>query len=212
VSRAISVEQTTNLGGGACWSKAEVDAVVAAARAAGLVTHMDGARLLNAAVATGTPAADFAAGFDSVWIDLSKGLGAPVGAVLAGSQEFIKSAWLWKQRLGGAMRQTGILAAAGLYALDHHVDRLAEDHANARRFAEGIADVPGLTLDPAELRTNIVVFAVRGDAGAFVRRLLEDGVRLTVVSNGMVRAVTHLDVDRAGIERAIQAVRTAAPA
>lgn len=208
VSRAISVEQTTNLGGGACWSRAEVDAVVAAARAAGLATHMDGARLLNAVVATGTPAADFAAGFDSVWIDLSKGLGAPVGAVLAGSREFIQAAWLWKQRLGGAMRQTGILAAAGLYALDHHVDRLADDHANARRFAEGIADVPGISLDPEEVGTNIVVFSVRGDAGAFVRRLLEEhGVRVTVVSNGMVRAVTHLDVDQQGIDQAIAGVR-----
>ena len=113
---------------------------------------MDGARLMNAVVASGIPAADYAAPFDSVWIDFSKGLGAPVGAVLAGSRDFIHEAWRIKQQIGGAMRQAGIIAAACLYALDHHVERLADDHANARHLAEGLAEIPGIELDPATRR------------------------------------------------------------
>src|SRR5882672_3268754 len=138
-SRLLWVEQTSNLGGGSIWPLARINEVTAAARRHGLSTHLDGARLMNAVVASGVAARDFAAPFDSAWIDFTKGLGAPVGAALAGSREFITEAWRLKQQMGGAMRQAGIIAAGGVYALRHHVKRLAEDHANAKRLAEGLA-------------------------------------------------------------------------
>ena len=140
----VSVEQTANIGGGTIWKKAALDEIVAIAKANGMATHMDGARLLNATVATGIPAAEMTAGWDSAWIDFSKGLGAPIGGVLAGSAAFIDEVWRWKQRLGGAMRQAGVIAAACIHALDHHVDRLAEDHANARALARGLAQIQGI--------------------------------------------------------------------
>ncbi len=205
VSRLLSVEQTSNLAGGTVWPLEAVRSVCDVAHEGGLVTHMDGARLLNAVVASGTPAAEFARSFDTVWIDLSKGLGCAVGAVLAGTKAFIQEAWRWKQRLGGAMRQSGILAAAGLYALDHHVERLAEDHDNARRFAAAIAGSPGISLDPARVQSNIVVIELVGDRftpDELVRRLAARGVRLSIVGAGRVRAVTHLDVSRAQAEEA----------
>ncbi len=206
-SRLVSVEQTSNLGGGACWPLGAIEEVCAMARGHGLATHMDGARLLNAVVARGVAARAYAAPFDSVWIDLSKGLGAPVGAVLAGSRTFIEEAWRWKQRLGGAMRQAGIVAAAGLYALRHHVARLAEDHTRARRLAVALAGLPGVRLDPAAVETNIVIFDVAGSgssAHVFAERALEEhGVRFSVLGPTTVRAVTHLDVADEGIERAM---------
>jgi threonine aldolase len=208
-SRLVSVEQTSNLGGGACWPLAAVRDVCTAARRHGMSAHMDGARLLNAVVATGVAARDFAASFDSAWIDLSKGLGAPVGAVLAGSKSFIAEAWRWKQRLGGALRQAGILAAAGSYALRHHVARLADDHARAKRLAVELAALPGVTLDPETVETNIVIFDVSGSGlsgNAFAERALEGhGVRFSVMGPATVRAVTHLDVTDEGIELAIGA-------
>src|SRR5215467_13241921 len=139
--RLVEVEQTANRGGGACWSVDALHAVTRAAHAHGLSTHMDGARLMNAAVALGVPATDLTEGCDSVWLDFTKGLAAPLGAVLAGSREFIGQAWRWKQRLGGSMRQGGICAAACLYALDHNIDRLAEDHTNAKSLARGMAQI-----------------------------------------------------------------------
>ncbi|MGE0726091.1 MAG: low specificity L-threonine aldolase, partial [Alphaproteobacteria bacterium] len=154
--RLVCIENTANLGGGTIWPLATVRAVADAAKKRGLAMHMDGARLMNAVVASGVPAADFAAPCDSAWIDLTKGLGCPVGAVLTGSRAFIDEAWRLKHRWGGAMRQAGILAAAGLHALDHHVDRLAEDHANARRLAEGLAAIPGVAVDLASAETNMV--------------------------------------------------------
>jgi len=204
-SRVVSVENTSNYGGGRCWPIERVHEVTAVAREHGLAAHMDGARLLNAVVATGTSAADFAEPFDSAWIDFSKGLGAPVGAVLAGSRDFIQEAWVWKQRLGGAMRQAGIVAAACVYALDHHVERLADDHVNARVLAEGLADLPGVALDPSTVETNIVVFELEGmRAETFAGRMLEEhGVRVSTLGPGTVRAVTHLDVDREGVEAAL---------
>jgi threonine aldolase len=170
---------------------------------------MDGARLLNAVVASGVPAADYAAPFDSVWIDFSKGLGAPVGAVLAGSRDFIHEAWRIKQQIGGAMRQAGIIAAACLYALDHHVERLADDHANARHLAEGLAEIPGIELDPATVETNIVWFDVRGSRSAIElgAALKEQGVLIGAFGPTRMRAVTHLDVDRADIDDALEALR-----
>jgi threonine aldolase len=208
-SRLVWVEQTSNLGGGSIWPLERMEAVARAGRARGLAAHMDGARLMNAVVATGIPARTYAAEFDSAWIDFSKGLGAPVGAALAGSREFIAEAWRFKQQMGGAMRQAGIIAAGGIYALRHHVERLAEDHARARRLAEGLAALPGVKLDPAEVETNIVFFDVAGtlDAPAVVERLLAHGVRMGALGPRTVRAVTHLDVGAAGIDTALAAAR-----
>jgi threonine aldolase len=210
-TRAVSIEQTSNVSGGICWPLEQIEEVCRAAHAGGLVTHMDGARLLNAVVARSTPARKFAAPFDSAWIDLSKGLGAPVGAVLAGSRDFIEEAWRYKQRFGGAMRQAGIIAAAGVYALHHHVDRLAQDHERARRLAQGLASIPGIGIDPNRVETNIVVFEVRGLTGDEfgARTLASHGVRFSVLGPSTVRAVTHLDISPDGIERALTAARAA---
>src|SRR5580704_17964076 len=202
-SRLVSVEQTTNLGGGHVWPNETIAGVLEVARAHGLRAHLDGARLLNAVVASGVPAHEFASGFDTAWIDFTKGLGAPVGAVLAGPRELIDEAWRWKQMLGGAFRQSGIVAAGCLYALDHHVDRLAEDHVHARLLARGLAALPGVTLDPADIETNIVIFSV-DDAPGLVQRLA-DRVELQAFDEHRVRAVTHLDVSRAEIELALEA-------
>jgi threonine aldolase len=206
--RLVEVEQTSNLGGGAIWPLATLKAIAGIARSAGLSTHMDGARLLNACVASGVDAAAYAQEFDSVWIDFSKGLGAPGGAVLAGSHAFCAEAFRLKLRWGGAMRQSGIIAAACEYALDRHVDRLAEDHANARRLADGLAGLAGIAIDPTEVETNLVYFDVAASgmtAAAFTAALLAKGVRMTEMGATRVRAVTHLDVDASMIERAIDA-------
>jgi threonine aldolase len=206
--RLVCVEQPTNMGGGRVWPLAQVEAILGVAREHGLRTHLDGARLMNAAVASGVDAADWARGFDSAWLDFTKGLGAPVGACLAGSAELIAEAWRWKQMLGGAMRQSGIVSAAGLHALDHHVDRLADDHARARRLAEGLAALPGVDIDAATVETNIVIFGVP-DAPAFCAALERAGVGMLPVRPDRVRAVTHLDVDDGGIERALEAAEGA---
>jgi threonine aldolase len=206
--RLVCVEQPTNLAGGRIWPERQVRDVLGVALAHGLRTHLDGARLLNAVVASGTSAAAYASGFDTAWIDFTKGLGAPVGACLAGPQELIDEVWRYKQMLGGAMRQAGIIAAAGLHALDHHVERLADDHARARRLAEGLAELGGLEIAPADVETNIVIFAVP-DAPAFCAALAAQDVRMGALDTRRVRAVTHLDVDDAGIDRALEAARTA---
>jgi threonine aldolase len=207
-SRLVSVEQTTNLAGGRIWPQQQIRDVLDVARAHGMRAHLDGARLLNAAVATGVSAADYASGFDTAWIDFTKGLGAPVGACLAASRELIEEAWRYKQMWGGAFRQSGIVAAAGLYALDHHVERLADDHANARFLAEGLAELPGVELDPAAVESNIVILTVP-DPGGFVDALARAGVQVSRVGPTLIRMVTHLDVDRAGCERALAAARQA---
>jgi threonine aldolase len=172
----------------------------------GLRAHLDGARLLNAVVATGIPAGEYARRFDTVWIDFTKGLGAPVGAALAGSRVLIEEAWRYKQMFGGAMRQAGIVAAGALYALEHHVERLAEDHANARLLAAGLAELPQVAIDPAAVETNIVIFEVP-DAIATCGTLWQQGVQLVPLDARRIRAVTHLDVDRAGIELALEKLR-----
>jgi threonine aldolase len=170
---------------------------------------MDGARLLNAVVASGVSAREYAAPFDSAWIDFTKGLGAPVGAALAGTRAFIDEAWRHKQQMGGAMRQAGIIAAGGVYALRHHVKRLADDHVNARRLAEGLASLPGVSLDPSTVETNIVIFELTGEltAPVAVERLLTHGVRMGALGPRAIRAVTHLDIDASGIDRALAAAR-----
>jgi len=212
-SRLVSVEQTSNFGGGTIWPLATLKDIVAVGREAGLVLHMDGARLLNAVVASGVSAKDYAGPFDSAWIDLSKGLGGPVGGVLAGSREFIRQAWRLKQRWGGAMRQAGFLAAAGIYALDHHVERLAEDHGNARRLARGLAALPGIRLPPGEVQTNIVFFDVGGTGRSpadIVAALKAKGVGMGgggLFGPSTMRAVTHIGVSRAGIDTALGAMR-----
>jgi threonine aldolase len=206
-ARLVCVEQTTNLGGGRIWSREAIDDVLEVAARNELRTHLDGARLLNAAVASGRSAASFAAGFDTAWIDFSKGLGAPVGACLAGSRDLIEEAWRYKHMFGGAMRQAGVVAAGALWALEHNVERLAEDHENARVLAAGLAETEGVSIDPAAVETNIVIFEV-ADAGGLVERLGAAGVQLRH-RGSEVRAVTHLDVDRAGIERALAEIRTA---
>jgi threonine aldolase len=207
-SRLVSVEQTSNNAGGRVWPLEQVRAVVDVARANGLRLHLDGARLMNAVVASGVAAHEWTRGFDTAWIDFSKGLGAPVGAALAGSRKLIDEAWRHKQMSGGAMRQAGIIAAGALHALDHHVERLADDHANARALAEGLAELPGVELNPVTVETNIVVFGVP-DAEAFCASLAQDGVLMGPLDARTVRAVTHLDVDADGIRRALDAARKA---
>jgi threonine aldolase len=197
-SRLVSVEQTTNMGGGRVWPLDTLRAVVEVAREHELRAHMDGARLMNAVVAAGVPAADYGSMFDTAWIDFTKGLGAPVGAVLAGSAELMAEAWRWKQMMGGAFRQSGIVAAGCLYALDNHVERLAEDHENARALADGLA---ALGLDVVAPDTNIVIFAA---PEGFAQRMAERGVELSGTPDGRVRAVTHLDVDRSQVEEALE--------
>jgi len=208
--RMVLVEQTANLGGGTVWPLDALNEVAALAHAHGMVTHMDGARLMNASVASGVSAADMAAGFDTVWLDFTKGLGAPLGAVLAGSSAFIDAAWRWKQRLGGALRQGGINAAACLYALDHHVDRLADDHAAARALARGLAQVPGLLVEMPE--TNLV-YIDTGQTGLTAdlvqERARRAGVLVSVMGRFRVRACTHLDVNPSGVAKAISALRDA---
>ena len=209
--RMMLVEQTANMGGGTVWPLAVLNAVAALAHAHDMVTHMDGARLLNAAVAAGVPAADMATGYDTVWLDFTKGLGAPLGAVLAGTAETIDAAWRWKQRLGGALRQGGMCAAGCLYALDHHVERLAQDHANARHLARALAQVPGLVVEPPE--TNLVYFDCAGTgqtAQSLAERAREQGVLVSVMGRYRVRACTHLDVAAAMVDEAVAAIRTAA--
>ena len=206
----VAVEQTANAGGGSVWPLALLTEVLSAAHEAGLSTHMDGARLLNAVVAAGVTAQEMAAHCDSVWLDFTKGLGAPLGAVLCGSDAFIDEAWRWKQRLGGSLRQAGICAAACLYALDHNVERLAEDHANARLLARGLRQVPGLAVEEPE--TNLVFFdtsAAGLTADALANRVRQQGILLSTVGPSRVRACTHLDVDAAGVDRAVQTISNA---
>ena len=184
------------------WDRAELERIGAAAREHGVASYLDGARLLNAAAARGDDPAALAAPFDLVSLALSKGLGCPVGSVLAGTRDDVAALVRYRRMLGGAMRQAGVLAAAGVHALDHHVDRLAEDHANARVIGERLAALDGVDLDLDALETNIVVFHLRDgapDAAAVVARAAERGVQVMAFGPRTVRAVTHLDVDARGL-------------
>jgi threonine aldolase len=202
----LALENTHNSSGGRCWPLDELETLTAAARERGLRTHLDGARIMNAAVATGVTSSEIGGLFDTVTICLSKGLGCPLGALLAGSVEAMERAWREKHLFGGAMRQAGIVAAAGVYALDHHVERLAEDHARARRLAEGW-DAAGMPVDLEQVETNFVQLDV-GTLGLgrdeALARLRDAGVGLSsTIHPTVVRAVTHLDLDDESIDRAI---------
>lgn len=200
-----AVENTHNRAGGRVFPQAEAEAVCAAARAEGAATFLDGARLWNAAAATGLPPADLAAPFDLVAVSFSKGLGAPAGSALAGPRSVIQEAIRHRRRLGGAMRQAGILAAAALYALDHHLERLAEDHHNARLLAETLSLSSRVRLDPRAVETNIIIFDLADgapDAAAVAAGAEEAGVLLMPVGPRTLRAVTHLDVTAVQCRRA----------
>ncbi|WP_375409476.1 threonine aldolase family protein [uncultured Methylobacterium sp.] len=212
-SALVSIEQTTSFSGGSVWALDDMRRIRDIAHERGLKAHIDGARLLNAVVATGITAADYADGFDSVWIDLSKGLGCPVGAVLCGTGEFVVEAWRWKYRLGGAMRQSGVLAAAGLYALDHHVEQLRIDNSHIRLLHGVIADAPGLGFDPTAGQSNILCFSVTGlgvTAPEFARGCLAHDVRVRAIGNHQIRVTTHIDVTRSQVERAAEVIRAEA--
>ncbi len=196
----VAVENTHNRAGGRIFPLEQQKDVAVACREQGLRLHLDGARLLHAVVATGIPAPVWAEPFDSVSFCLSKGLGAPVGSVVCGSAQLIRSVHRARKMLGGGMRQAGLLAAAGLYALEHHVERLAEDHANARRLADGLERL-GYRVDPSP-ETNIVVFEVR-DTPEFLRATRERSLLVNPVESGRFRAVTHLDASRADVEEAL---------
>jgi threonine aldolase len=201
----VEVENTHNRCGGIVFPLAECRRIGAAARERGIASYLDGARLFNAALASGDAPSAYAEAFDLVAVSLSKGLGAPVGSVLAGSRDLIESAVRYRRMFGGAMRQAGLLAAAGLYALDHHMARLAEDHANARRIGELLAENPRVDLELATVQTNIIVFRLKPgapDAATVVERARAQGVLLFAFGARTVRAVTHLDVSAAQCERA----------
>jgi len=201
----VEVENTHNRAGGVVFPPDGAAAICAAARDLGIATYLDGARLFNAAVADGSSARDLAASFDLVSISLSKGLGAPGGSLIAGSRPTIGAAVRYRRMAGGAMRQVGIFAAAGLFALDHNIGRLADDHANARLIADRLAGSRHVVLDPAAVRTNIIVFGLTDDgpdAAAVVARARERGVLVFAFGPRTVRAVTHLDVRRADCDRA----------
>jgi threonine aldolase len=203
-SRLVCVENTHNRGGGSVWPLERVAEVAAIAREAGLRMHLDGARLWNASVASGIPEREYARHFDSVSVCFSKGLGAPVGSALAGTAEFIARARRFRKMFGGGMRQAGIIAAGALYALEHHRQRLTEDHANAKLLAEGIARLPGIELNAAGVETNIVIFRVRSmPAARLVELLHQAGVLVLATGPDEIRAVTSLEVNRRDIERAV---------
>jgi threonine aldolase len=203
-TRLVCVENTHNRGGGKIWSLDQIQHVAAAARNHGLQLHLDGARLWNAVVATRIPERDYAAHFDTVSVCFSKGLGAPVGSALVGSRGFIERARRFRKMFGGGMRQAGIIAAGALFALRQHRERLAEDHANAKSLAFGLAAVSGLDADPAEVETNMVRFRVRSlQAQHLVDRLRAQGVLVLAVGPDTIRAVTSLMVSSEDIQAAV---------
>jgi threonine aldolase len=205
----ISLENTHNMAGGTVYPTAVAEEICDGAHATGLRVHLDGARIFNASVALGKPVAEITKKFDSVMFCLSKGLGAPVGSLLVGSKKFIEQARVYRKALGGGMRQAGVLAAAGLIALEEGPKRLPEDHANAKLLAEGLAKLRGIKIDPKKVETNIIVFDMRGtgmDSAAFTRKLMEKNVLASGISPTEIRIVTHMDVDRGACERALEAI------
>ena len=209
-AKLLSIEQTTNLGGGAIWPLKQISMISEFAHNAGLYTHMDGARLLNACVASNTAAATYAQHFDSVWIDFAKGLGAPMGAVIAGSTSFIDKVWHYKFQQGGTMHQAGILAAGCLYALENNVDRLAEDHAHAAQLATLLAEIPHIVIQPNEVQTNIVIFSIECQtmtAFDLVELLRRKGIRLLAIDAKTLRAILHMDISINDIQMVVSALK-----
>ena len=203
----VVIENTHNRGGGTCWPVEAIVEIRAVANEAGLKMHLDGARLMNACVATGKKPIDYTQHFDTASICFSKGLGAPVGSAVAGTKETVHRMHRMRKVFGGGMRQAGIIAAAAQYALEHHADRLAEDHENARRLAEGAAELPHISIDLDVVQTNIVYMDVDpsfGTAGQLEDALRDEGVWMLALGERSIRAVTHLDVTREGIDRALQ--------
>ncbi len=206
-TRVVAVENTHNMAGGLCWDRALLAEVVQVTHQLGMVAHLDGARIWNAAVATGVTEGELAAGFDSISVCMSKGLGAPAGSLVAGSKPLIKACHRFRKMYGGGMRQSGILAAAGVFALENHRSRLADDHAHAKALAEALLGAPGLAVDVTRVHTNIVMIDLeRGTARALVELAREHGVLLGATGERRVRAVTHLDVDRDGVLRAARVI------
>jgi len=203
----VMVENTHNHGGGVVFPLKDLGEICAEAHSRGLKAHLDGARVFNAAAALGLNVREITKHFDSVSFCLSKGLGAPVGSVLCGSRLFIEGALRFRKMFGGGMRQAGILAAAGVWALEHNVERLVEDHKQARRLAEALEELPGIEIDLRKVQTNIIIFSVKRkdlDALKLTVRLKESGVLVLPLSYDQIRAVTHLDVDSRGIDQAIK--------
>jgi threonine aldolase len=211
-SRVVFIENTHNLCGGTIWPIDLMRSVCGTASELGLACHLDGSRVFNASVASGVSLVDYCSPFDSCSVALSKGLGAPVGSLLAGKKAFIDEALRWRRAFGGAMRQAGIIAAGGVYALRHNIDRLAEDHVNARVLADGLATIGRIEIDPAAVQTNIVVFDIAGTGmmvSEFISRILAGGVRMSSYRGTTIRAVTHLDVSREDVIKAVEVVRSA---
>ncbi len=205
-SSVVHLEHPHNMGGGTLYPIEELHRICDQAHARGMKVHLDGARIFNAVAASGVPARHIVSKSDTVMFCLSKGLGAPVGSMLAGTKEAIARARVHRKQLGGGMRQAGVLAAAGLVALGQMRDRLAEDHANARLLAEGLAEVPGVSIDPAKVVTNIVIFDIAGTGlpvAEFIERARLDGILISGIGGTRVRAVTHFDVSRQDCERAL---------
>lgn len=212
-SKLVIVENTNNRGGGTIWPLQQADAVATTAKRLGLKAHLDGARLWNASVATGIAPAQYARNFDTVSCCFSKGLGAPVGSAVAGDRASIKRVHRFRKMFGGTMRQSGILAAAALHALDHHIDRLAEDHAAAQKLARAIASIPGLTVDMEAVQTNMAFFDVDpalGTAAQFCDKLKSHGLWVMPNAPQRVRAVCHLDIQPGDIDRAIAIIERVA--
>jgi threonine aldolase len=213
-TRVVCLENTHNRGGGKVYPLDKIQAISAWARQNGLIMHLDGARLWNAVVATGIPAREWARQFDSVSVCFSKGLGAPIGSALVGPRDFVARGRRIRKLFGGGMRQVGIAAAAALYALENHVERLAEDHRNARVIGQAIADTPGLRLDPPEVETNLVFFVVDPDLGTakdVAAALKQRGILVHTTGPNTIRACTHLDVSAAQAERVAETIRKAVP-
>ena len=208
ISRMLCAEQTVNLGGGGVWPLEKLDSVAQVAKKSGLSTHLDGARLLNACAKTGISAARYSREYDSCWIDFTKGLGAPVGAVLAGSAEFIEAAWRVKQRIGGAMRQSGVIASFCLYALENNVERLVEDHALATKISDSLGSFPGI-VNVLPVETNIIIADLAADAPSaaqLVSKLREESIHIGAFGEKRIRIVTHLDVNAKAASHLIEAL------
>ena len=208
ISRMLCAEQTVNLGGGGVWTVEKLDSVAQVAKKSGLSTHLDGARLLNACAKTGISAARYSHEYDSCWIDFTKGLGAPVGAVLAGSTDFIEAAWRVKQRIGGAMRQSGVIASFCLYALEKNVERLADDHALATKISSSLEHLPGI-VNVLPVETNIIMADLAENAPSdaqLVSKLSEESIHIGAFGEKRIRIVTHLDVNPKAAECLIEAL------